>query len=341
VTPDSAPYRAAWTDRLIDWLERLPVPFWPLIAGLLAFGILFVHATEWAFGELALGQFDFLRATYPCYPIGVLALIAAQRRIARRSLDRFRPASGFDAAGLAAAEREITYQPATLVVWFTLFFGLLGMAIELSLPRAAERMAEVPIAFGIDLSIAFIGYMMMGPWLVSVVRLLRTVNRLHREAPTVDLLNPDPVRAFSSATAFVGFGFAGILTFSGLTDPNTFSSQAGLLLVAITALVAVASFLIPLWGMHARLQAERARMLGQIGRRLDTTLDRLYALVDENRSGATELRDRMLALTAARDLVLNQSSWPWRPETLRWLISALVIPIAIWGVTRLLEGMGL
>jgi hypothetical protein len=82
-------------------------------------------------------------------------------------------------------------------------------------------------------------------------------------------------------------------------------------------------------------------MLGQVGRRIQSTLEGLYALVDENRPGATELRDRMMALTAARELVLKQSSWPWRPETLRWLISALVIPVAVWGVTRFLEGMGL
>jgi len=31
------------------------------------------------------------------------------------------------------------------------------------------------------------------------------------------------------------------------------------------------------------------------------------------------------------------STWPWPPETPRWLISALIIPLAIWGVTRFLE----
>jgi hypothetical protein len=195
------------------------------------------------------------------------------------------------------------------------------------------------VAFAIDIAFSFSGYMMMGPWLVGVVRLLRTVNRLHREAPTVDLLNPDPVRAFSTATAFVGFAWVALLTFSGVTDPTTYSSGAGLVLAAIAAALAVASFLMPLWGMHTRLQAERVRMLGQVGSRLDSTLERLYVHVDEDRPGATELRDRMLALTAARDLILRQSSWPWRPETLRWLLSALVVPILVWGATRLLEGM--
>jgi len=89
--------------------------------------------------------------------------------------------------------------------------------------------------------------------------------------------------------------------------------------------------------MHRRLQEERARLVGEVGLRIETTLERLYEHVDQDAAGATEYRDRMLALVSARELVVNLSTWPWRPETPRWLISALVIPIALWGVTRLLE----
>jgi hypothetical protein len=35
------------------------------------------------------------------------------------------------------------------------------------------------------------------------------------------------------------------------------------------------------------------------------------------------------------------STWPWQPETPRWLISALLVPLAIWSATRFLERTGL
>ncbi len=38
-----------------------------------------------------------------------------------------------------------------------------------------------------------------------------------------------------------------------------------------------------------------------------------------------------MALVVARDLVAKQSTWPWRPETLRWFASALFAPIVVWG----------
>ena len=45
----------------------------------------------------------------------------------------------------------------------------------------------------------------------------------------------------------------------------------------------------------------------------------------------------MTALLATRDLISRVSTWPWRPETPRLLFSALLVPIAIWGATRILE----
>jgi hypothetical protein len=89
--------------------------------------------------------------------------------------------------------------------------------------------------------------------------------------------------------------------------------------------------------MHRRLQAEQSRLSGDVARRIETTIRQLYRHVDEDRPGATELRDRMTALLATRDLVNRVSTWPWLPETPRWLLSALLVPIAIWGATRLLE----
>lgn len=65
--------------------------------------------------------------------------------------------------------------------------------------------------------------------------------------------------------------------------------------------------------------------------RIDATTERLYRHVDEDASGVSEARDRLLALGSARDMVASASTWPWRPETPRWLVSALVVPLILWG----------
>lgn len=336
-TPRPTP-SGAFTDRILDRLEALSWPLWATLAVGTALGILVVHATEWGFGDLPVGRFDAYRATFPVYPFGVLGLIALQKRVSLEALERFRPASGLDDAAYRAAATRWTLQPPRWTAAMAVLFGALGLVIEVTREGAADRMAEFPIAVGFDVFISFFGYMFAGPWLVAVFRLLRGVAELHRHAPRVDLLNPEPVRAFSSATAVVGVSLIAIVTFSAVTDPAMHGTVAGLALYGILVALALASFLLPLWGMHRRLLTERVRMLTDAGGRLEATLVRLYAHIDEDRPGVADLRDRLTALVAARDLVAQQSTWPWRPETLRWFLSALVVPIVVWAITRFLDG---
>lgn len=329
--------KGAWTDRVLAWLEGLPWPLWTTLLAGAVLGLLLVHATEWVVGGLPFGHFDAYRATFPVYPFGLLGLIAILKRVSLQALERFRPASGLEDAAYRRAVWQLTHQPPSVTLVLTVVFGALGLAIEVTRDGAVARMAEFPVAFGVDVVFSFFGYMLAGPYLVAVFRLLRRVAELHRDAPRVDLLNPEPVRAFSSATAVVGVSLASIMVFSMVTDPETLENAGSLLLYAIVGGLAFASFIVPLWGMHRRLLGERTRMLSDAGGRLEATLARLYAHVDEDRPGVSDVRDRLSALVAVRDLVAQQSTWPWRPETLRWFLSALIVPIIVWSVTRFLE----
>jgi len=44
-------------------------------------------------------------------------------------------------------------------------------------------------------------------------------------------------------------------------------------------------------------------------------------------------------MTLSRQQVAAISTWPWRPETLRGVVSALLVPLVIWLVTRVLEAL--
>lgn len=331
----------AWNDRLLEWIEgwRWPVAF--SLAALILLTGLALHAVEWIFADLEPGTFTAYIWSLPFYPFGILAIIAAQNRISRAALARFRPATDFSDEEHAAIAHELTHQPALSALLAGIAFGTFGVVIELSKPTAGDTFRDFPIAYAVLLVVSFLFYSFAGPWLIRTVRLLRMVARLHREARHIDLLSPDPVHAFSSLTAAVGMSIVAITTLSVTTDPQTHATTAGLILTGILVTMSLACFILPLWGMHRRLQQEQARLAGEVGERIETTLQRLYVNVDEDQPGATEQRDRLLALVAARDMVDRLSTWPWRAETPRWLLSALVIPLAIWGATRFLERSGL
>ncbi|GMU41717.1 MAG: hypothetical protein AMXMBFR23_25830 [Chloroflexota bacterium] len=331
----------AWNDRLLEAVERWPLPLWASLPLLyLATGAL-LHAIEWFLGPVPVGEFSPFIASLPAYPLGILALIAAQNRVSTSALARYRRATDLDDAAYEAVRHDLTHQPAMSAALLGFAFGALGVVIEVTKEGNDDRLAQHPAAYVSMIIFSFAFYAFAGPWVVRTVRLLRQVDRLHRRAVRIDLLDPDPLHALSSVTSLVGFSFVAVTSFSMVTDPETHQTTAGLALTLILLAFAVASFILPLWGMHRRLQTEKARLGGEVGRRIEITTARLYAHVDEDRPGATEERDRLLALVATRDLIDNLGTWPWRPETPRWLISALIIPLALWGLTRLLERTGL
>jgi len=123
-----------------------------------------------------------------------------------------------------------------------------------------------------------------------------------------------------------------------------FPQKAGISYVVITAgwyglavTVSGAAFALPLRGMHDRLVAEKRRLQGEIGRRISTTLDQVQAAVDAEDLPAIEARNRALAtLVASRDVVNRVPTWPWSSGALIGFASAILLPIVLFLVQRVL-----
>ncbi len=111
-------------------------------------------------------------------------------------------------------------------------------------------------------------------------------------------------------------------------------------MVVTFLVIAVASFVGPLIGLHARIVAEKDRRLAAANGTLETAVlevDRRIAL------GAYDLmpaaKDALEAAKSAVSTIRSVSTWPWRPETFRGFISALVVPVVVWVITALLANV--
>jgi hypothetical protein len=63
----------------------------------------------------------------------------------------------------------------------------------------------------------------------------------------------------------------------------------------------------------------------------------LYRLIDRGDLGAADrLNGTLAALERGRTAIERIPTWPWRPETLRGMVGALVLPIMIFTVQRVL-----
>jgi hypothetical protein len=186
----------------------------------------------------------------------------------------------------------------------------------------------------------------------QVVRQLHIVSGLNEEATSIDLFQPDAVHAMSRLTARSAIGIVLLALLMSL--PVGVSEQTWMVTLAVfTApmlLLALAAFIVPLRGLHRRLEKEKVRLLSAITARMRAASDGLHALVDReaandddiDASRAAQIRIDALnkalsSLLQEREVVARLSTWPWDATTFRAVISAVMLPVALFLLTRLLE----
>ena len=92
------------------------------------------------------------------------------------------------------------------------------------------------------------------------------------------------------------------------------------------AVVAIVTFVWPLLGIHGRLKQEKQRLLRESSQRLEATIAELHGRVDAGElHSLAELHVTMVSLEIERSMLTRIPTWPWQPETLRGLISALLL----------------
>jgi hypothetical protein len=102
--------------------------------------------------------------------------------------------------------------------------------------------------------------------------------------------------------------------------------------------LAVPTFAWPLWGVHELLEHEKGRRLSAVQQRLEAVLGELQRRVDTGElPGVSDLKNALDGLVAGQAALEKIPTWPWPPGTLRNLGAALLLPLILWIITRLLE----
>jgi hypothetical protein len=328
---------AGWVDRLFELPYRLPgVPLLWWVA-LFVLMTLVPASLLWATGSQPAGAFDSRLWVAAILGACGVALRNILDRTARRAFQAFRPALGAEHDPVELESALVTVPdrvaiPAVAVAEVIVTIGYL------SDPNEAAHMLSRPfVEQAIILSTNWLSIAIAGVLLVSILRQLAAVSRLHRLA-VVDLFDPGPAHAFARLTSATAIGIT-LGTAVVLADPAAasdtvlFGLQVGALL-----LVAAAAFGLPLRSMHDRLAAEKAALLRAVNGRIKVTTGRVHAAVDaDDRPAGAGLHDNLASLIAERELIAKLSPWPWSAGTIRGLGGAFLVPIVVWVITRALE----
>jgi hypothetical protein len=276
------------------------------------------------------GQPLLLEAVYSnSLPFYGFWLIHYLDRRAAASLHDFRPAFTGSESDLQEVSWRLTTLPATPALAVTLAALLLGIASSLGWGRTSPDWLLDRLAF-------YTTMVFGGLYAYHSVRQLRLVTSLYAGRARVDLHHLAPLRSFSMLTAQTAIGMLLVLSGAVLITSERLSGYW--LVGSLTfAGLAVLTFFLPLAGLHRRLAEVKAEELAELARRWQTTMAELYRLIDRGDLGAADrLNGTLAALERGRTAIERIPTWPWRPETLRGMVGALVLPIMIFTVQRVL-----
>jgi len=336
------PYAPSAVNRLFGAIERLPAGGWWVYPLLFVAGIVYLQAFLWITGRSPVGSIAISAIAGSPYGAYTLWAIHYLSRVADRAVTAFRPASGMTDEEFALRRYELTTIPAGRI-WVALPVGaaITAGSILFAPAAAIAPYAGTPLeALAVLGPTAVFGYSMFPIIAYQTVRQLRLVARLHREATALDLFDTGPIYAFSLLTVRIGLGYVAVGYYS-LTANASFQEGNPVALATLggSVLLGVACFILPLWGIHGRLVTEKAGLVRAASVRVQAMSNELYRRVDAaSLAGIKDVTDAMAHLIATREQVGRLPTWPWPPQVLRGFLSAVLLPVAVFLITRALGG---
>jgi hypothetical protein len=327
-------YPPSWFDRLLEGIDRLPGPRWvvfPLVGLVLfALGVLL----QW------LEKSGTVRDWHPTYYLTLLQMpyvcwfLDYLDRYAIQALEVFRPALTVDDVSYAALQRRISTLPSRATLWV----NLVSLIVVLTLgfltrvvgpgesPTAVEFTATPFGAYG--LLVFTLLWLANGLLFYHTYHQLRAVHRIYTRYAAIDPFRQGPLHAFSGLSARTAIGWMlPSLPWIWL-DPGLIS----LVLALVFASAGVLAFISPLVGVRQVLGREKRRLLEDNSRQVQAVIADLSSQLQEGSYGETfqHIDDALSGLERARRAIEEIPTWPWRAETLRQVIAALVLPVVVW-----------
>jgi len=318
--------RMGVVNRVLAWVDQLPGPavaWYALLGGVLSVA---GHLAVWASAAYQVGTFSSDVMLVPFMFAWFLWLLHTLNRVAADTFDEFR-----SALGDPDSESDYLRQLTGIRDRDALAAGIVAVLIVTTVFFLFVRPTRVPLPFEIERITAPLwgatGFV-CGIVVLHTIKQLRLVSKLSAVARNVDIFKPGPINAFSRLTAVSALGLIAFLVAFMISNPDQpipFVVQE----IALLA-VAVASFVLPLRVMHARLVVEKRRLLGDAQERLKAVLGRVHAAIDANDLAVSEaLRNALESVRSEIDVLDHLRTWPWSTSTIRGFVTALLLPIGL------------
>lgn len=333
------PYSPSWVDYLSDWVNRRRGPSWTYYAAIGVIVLSIQTATLWIEGA----PIDRVGLAQVYLALAIAYILALIRHLDRRAvlaLATMRPA-------LEASERkqrDMGYRLSTLPALATLVASLAAVAFvvlteAISEPYRPESLDPFPISAAVMRVCYLIGWFVFGAFLFHTFHQLRVINEIYTRHTRIDIFRAKPLYAFSNlaaltagSLAMISYGWLLANPWIDQSDPLVFVPMVILLLFAAV------TFVWPQLGIHRLQVNEKDRLLDEAALRFEAAIRDLHRKMDdEELEGVMDLNMAMASLELELNALKKTPTWPWEPEVVQLLFTALALPLALWLIQLILQ----
>ncbi len=327
------PFNPSWIDRFTGWVERLPIRGWVFYVGLGLALILFQILFLWLDGGLAQAEVLLPVMIFNAFLIAFgLALVHLLDNQAVAALDSMRPVLEMTGPEFD----DLQFRLSTLPSRPTLVVGLAVLAFLL----LSEQLWVVPVRFAAleQLPVFAVVFQIMdkspaivfGAFLYHTARQLRLVHTINSDYVRINLFNLGPLQAFSRLTATTAVGLVVGVYGWMLINPDLLADPASIVSLAVITALAVGVFVWPLYGAHRLIEMEKRKALHEIDLRFEAAFARFDQGLDGVDYPAVErLHQTIASLEIRHRRIAAIPTWPWRPETARFALGAIALPLIL------------
>lgn len=327
-------------DRLLDLVRRSSLPA-PVIYALIALAFLAVEVAVKVLDGTFPDGFRLIHVLLPIYAMAVLPAADSFQRIGARSVSTARPLLALNDEDVRGYRRRMLTMPAASATGAGIA-GVVALTV-LTILQPPDTYAVLgtmtsPLTAAVEWLWLVLVWFGVGTTTFLIVRQMAFVWQLTTRHTRIELFSLGPIYAFSRLTAAHALFTAAAVVVASLALSRLAGTLQWAAFAGAALLLAGTAFVVPLWGARRLIAHEKRRREDDLGRTIDAVVSQLRDHADRAElAGVEDLQAALEGLILAREQIRAVSAWPWRPETLRGVVSALLAPLAIWFVTQLLE----
>jgi len=325
-------YQPSWIDRFTEWVDRLPLQNWIFYLGmglvLIVIQVIPLWVEDSSQMEVLLSIIVFNSMLIPY----VLVLIHFLDNEAITALDVMKPAIKLSDRGF----NLLLYKISTMPLMPSIISGLATVIIMILFeqlwiaPVRYEAFAQLPVLRFFYHAVDIAGVFIAGTFIYHTVHQLGTVNRIYTLHAHINLYDVKPLYAFSKLTALTSVGLVIGFYGWGFINPDLLADPLTVGIMVFISILAVATFVWPLYGAHRLMEREKEKLLSEIDTRFEAAFNMFNQRFDHKDFVGIERENGIITSLEAQHKKIGEiPTWPWRPDMVRFALTAIALPLIL------------